>query len=136
MEPMKFNYEFEFDLDFFVESVEDDYLDDDFGEDKEADKAWLRDRLESFVIDDNEIPSLIIYNEIINYNGRNYVQKIVDKVYEILKEKRMENRKKQKKRELMGHIQALKDYCNNQTCCECLLKNSCINDVTISGMEL
>ena len=128
MRIMNFNYGFDFDLDDFVEYVEDDYFDDEVEYNEEADKEWLKSRLYDYVGDDIDIPSLLVIRSDLKCCGGKeiYVQQIVDKAYEILENKRVGLKKEEERKELNKHLQAIEDYCNKgENCFGCPMGAAC-----------
>lgn len=134
---MKFNYEFEFDIDDFVEYVEEDYFDDDIEYDERTNKAWLEDRL-YYYVDGCDFPLTIIQNDLKCFRGKNiYCQKIIDTTYEILENKRakLEEEKGKEKEEIMEHLRFITDYCEKQcNCIDCPMYEIC--DGTIGDLRI
>lgn len=112
---MKFNYEFEFDVDDFVEYVEEDYFDDDTEYDERTNKAWLEDKL-YYYADGCDFPLTIIQKDLKCFGGKSiYCQKIIDTTYEILENKRAKLEEEEKKsKEIKAHFRAIKDSCDNR----------------------
>lgn len=133
---MKFDYEFEFDVESFAEWIEEDYFDDDFyEEDEEMNKTWLKDKLYNYVEDSDSIPLLLIREDIDDYGSKSYASKIVDKAYDILEEKKIKLEKEEEKEEIMEHLRFITDYCEKQcNCIDCPMYEIC--DGTIGDLRI
>lgn len=123
---MKINYEFEFDVDDFVEYVEENYFDNDTEYDERTNKAWLEDKL-YYYVDDCDFPLTIIQKDLKCFGGKSiYCQKIIDTTYEILENKRVKLEEEKKSKELKAHVRAIREYCENRaTCNDCPLNKYC-----------
>ena len=129
---MKFNYEFEFDVDDFADWFEEDFFDMiDDGEGiftEERNKEWIADKLYDWC-SDTSCPSILIISQDIEDNTKKYFPQIVDEAYEILKKKYEEMRdaeKNKEKEEIMEHLRIIADYCEKQSeCYKCPIKEIC-----------
>lgn len=119
---MKFNYEFEFDVDEFVEYVEEDFF--EYTKErtfyKESDdKEWITDKLYDWCVD-TVCPSFFIISKDIDDNTKKYCPQIIDRAYEILKEK------KKTREAFKVHLKAIKEFCKNYYDVK-QVNNGCLN---------
>lgn len=126
---MKFNYEFEFDVDEFANWIEEHFFEivnNNEGNFNEGfDKNWIEDKLYNWCCDENCPRDLILQYDMDNQTKRYYPQ-IVDEAYEILKKKYKEMKEFNEDEELKAHVKAIGEYCENRaTCNDCPLNKYC-----------
>jgi len=125
---MKFNYEFEFDVEEFANWLEEGFFEYTkertfYGE--RDDKAWIADKLYDWC-GDTEYPSILIISTDIEDDTKKYYPQIVDKAYEILKERYNEKEEEEKEKEIMKHLRIISDYCEEQCdCFKCPIQKIC-----------
>lgn len=137
---MKFNYEFEFDVESFAQWVEEEYEYFDCDYTEEENKQRLIKMLYNYVEDSDSIPLIIIREDIDCYGSKKYASKIVDNAYEILEEEKrimLEEKKGKEKEEIMEHLRFITDYCEKQcNCIDCPMYEICdgaIGDLRIKS---
>ena len=130
---MKFNYEFEFDVEEFADYIEGDFFDYLVGrkepfKEEQRNKKWITDKLYDWY-SDTSCPSILIISQDIEDNTKKYYPQIVEEAYEILKRKYNEYKEMKEAEmieELKPHLKAIKEYCKNRaTCNGCPLDNFC-----------